>query len=179
MLKFNLLPPEEKRKIELMNFSHLAAFIGVWFFVILVVFTLLLASAYFSLFILSKSQYKLIESRKTEEKAQRLIKMEEKIKQTNQRLSQMHLKQKELILWTPILEELAEITPSGIYLTNLSQTTDNQIRLSGWANKRDIMLNFQSFLEQSSRFTDIEAPLSNLLKQTDIDFVFNFKPVQQ
>ena len=85
-----------------------------------------------------------------------------------------------MILLTPLLEKMAEIVPSGIYLTNFSyQTTDNQIALNGWANWRENLIDFQESLEEDALFKEIEAPLSNLIKQRDIDFSFTLKLVLQ
>ena len=111
---------------------------------------------------------------------QEILEIEEKIKQTNQIVKQVCLKQEEMILWTPILEKMAKLVPSGFYLTNFSyQTTNNQIALNGWANQRENLLDFQESLEEDSFFEEVEAPLSNLIKQKDIDFSFTLKPVLQ
>ena len=151
---------------------------AIWFSIFLLIFTLLLTSTYFYLSILLKAQNNSIEVRKQDERIQLLAELETRIRQANQQVSRIHLKQKDLILWTPILEELAEITPSGIYLTNFSyQASTGEINLNGWANTRNNLLLFQKSLEESSFFEEIEAPLSNLIKQTGIDFSFSFKPI--
>ena len=178
MIRLNLLPPQEKKRLELTKFNSLLAFLTVWFSVFLIIFVLLLLSAFFSLSILLQEQRKLIEIRQSDPKTQYLLEIEEKIKQTNQIIKQVQLKQSEIILWTPLLEEISEIVPSGIYLNNFSfRTAKNQISLNGWANYRENLLGFQKSLEESSFFEEIEAPLANLIKQKDIDFNFTFKPL--
>lgn len=180
MLKLNLLPPSEKKRLELTKLSRLTVLLTVWFLVFLVVFALLLTATFFSLSILLHEQKKLIEIRQSDPKTQHLLEIEEKIERTNQIIRQVCLKQKELILWTSPLEEISKITPSGIYLTNLSyQTTKNQITLNGWANERENLLGFQKLLEESSFFKEVKAPLANLVKQKDINFSFTLKPVLQ
>ena len=180
MLKLNLLPPHDKKDLELAKLSRLIASLAVWFLIFLIIFTLLLVSTYFSLSIFLEEQRKLIEVRQSDPKMQEILEIEEKIKQTNQIVKQVCLKQEEMILWTPILEKMAKLVPSGIYLTNFSyQTTDNQIILNGWANQRENLLDFQESLEEDSFFEEVEAPLSNLIKQKDIDFSFTLKPVLQ
>ncbi len=173
MLELNLLPPQEKKEAELANLTRLVTSLSIWFLAFLIIFTLLLASTFFYLSILLRAQNRLIEIRQSDPKAQRLVEIEKKIKQANSRLSQIHLKQKDLILWVPLLEEMAELTPGRIYLTSFSyQLAENQIYLSGWANTRDNLLTFQDSLEESPFFVEVEAPLSNLLKKSDIDFNF-------
>jgi len=173
MLKLNLLPPRERKEMEWANLSSLATSLSAWFFVFLIIFALLSASTYFYLSILLRAQTRLLEIRQNDPKIQRLVEIEKKIKQANVRLRQINLKQEQLVLWIPLLEEIAEIIPPEIYLNSFSyQLTDDQIYLSGWADTRDNLLAFQNSLEESSSFVEVEAPLSNLLKQTDIDFSF-------
>jgi len=178
MIKINLLPPAEKKQLELASFVRLAISFGVWISVSLIVFVLLLVSTYGSLAILLKDQNRLIEIRRADHKTQRLVEMEEAIKKVNNQLVDIVLKQKELIVWTPALEELSKITPSGIYLNNfIYQSSLNRINITGLANNRDTLLFFQKQLEDSLYFIEIEAPLSNLIKQTNINFSFSFQPV--
>jgi type IV pilus assembly protein PilN len=179
MIKLNLLPPQDKKELELADLNRLTVCLVVYLAIFLIIFISLLLTTFFSLSILLKAQDELIEIRKQDTRIQRLITIEEKIKQANQQLSQVYQKQKGLITWTPVFEEIAKITPQGIYLTNFSfQATNNQINLNGWANKREELLSFQKSLEESSHFIEIEAPLSNLLKQTDINFSFTLKPAR-
>jgi len=180
MLKLNLLPPKEKKDLELAEFSRLIASLAIWFLIFLIIFTLLLTSSYFSLSILLEEQKQLIGIRQSNPKTQDILEIEEKIKQTNQTIKQVYIKQKEIILWAPILEEMTKIVPSGIYLTNFFyQSNNNQITLIGWANQRENLLHFQKSLKESSSFKEVKAPLANLIKQKDIDFSFTLKPVFQ
>jgi type IV pilus assembly protein PilN len=178
MLKLNLLPPEEKKELELVNLSRLILSLAGWLSFFLIVFTLLLVSTFFCLSILLQAQDRLIEIRQSDSKMQNLLEIEEKIKQANQRINRVFLKQKESILWTPLLEEIAQIVPQGVYLTSFSyQATNNQINLNGWAQQRENLLLFQKTLEENPTFTDVKAPLANFIKQRDINFSFTFKPV--
>ena len=180
MFKLNLLPSKDKKDLELASLSRLIASLAVWFLIFSIIFTLLLVSTYFSLSILLEEQKKLMEIRQSDPKTQYMLEIEGKIKQANQIVKQVYLKQEEMILWTPILEKMTKIVPSGIYLTNFSyQAANNKITLNGWANWRENLLYFQESLEKNSFFKEVEAPLSNLIKQRDIDFSFTLKPVLQ
>lgn len=173
MLKFNLLSPGEKKQIELAELHRLVVIFVAWIFVFLLAFVVLLTSTFFSLSILLKSQNTLIQYREQDEKNKYLVKIEQKIKQANQKLDRVYLKQSNMIIWTPILEKLAKITPSGVYITNFSyQSSNEQINLGGWADNRNKLLVFQDSLEQASDFVKVDAPLSNLIKQSDISFGF-------
>jgi len=176
-MKINLLPPIEKEKLELDNFNQLFFFLAIRIAIFLLIFTFLLITTHYCLSILLKEQKRLIEINENDIRIQQLIKMEEKIKNVNQQLDKINLKQKELVIWTPILEELAKITPSGVYLVNFSYNLSvNKINLSGWAENRDKLINFKDSLEKSSLFVNLESPLSNLIKQNDINFSFTLEP---
>ncbi|MBU1255743.1 PilN domain-containing protein [Patescibacteria group bacterium] len=177
MIKLNLLPPREKEKLELDKLNNLIFFLAVRIAIFLLIFTLLLIVTYYSLFILLKEQERLIEINENDIRIQQLVKIEEKIKNVNQHLDKIHLKQKESVVWTPILEELAKITPLGVYLSNFSyKLSINKINLSGWAESRDKLIRFKDSLEESVLFNNLESPLSNLIKKNDIDFNFTFEP---
>jgi len=178
MFSLNLLPPREIKKLEMTHFSKLLGFFSLWLAFFLVVFTLFLISTIFSISIILKSQNELIEIRNNDEQTQQLIEIENKTKQLNKYLDQIYIKQNELIFWTPILEELSEIAPSEVYIIDLSyQKSTNKVSLVGFASTRDRLLVFQDRLSKASCFTEIEAPLSNLIKQSDIDFIFTMKPI--
>lgn len=177
MLNLNLLPLREVKKLEIKRFSELLGCFAVWILFFLIIFSLFLTSVIFCLSIILKSQTELIEIRNNDQKTQYLTEIEDKTKELNKGLALINLKQKETILWTPIIEELSKITPVGVILTNFSyQVSLNQISLRGIADTREDFLYFQDKLGESTCFSEIEAPLSNLIKQNDVNFVFNFKP---
>ncbi len=177
MIKLNLLPPKEKRKLELANLNRLVVFLAIRIAIFLFIFTLFLITTYYCLFVLLKEQKRSIEINRNDVRIQHLTKMEEKIENVNQQLDKINLKQKELVIWTPVLEELAKITPSGVYLMNFSyRLSGSKINLSGWAESRDKLIRFKDSLEKSPLFVNLESPLSNLIKQNDINFSFTFEP---
>lgn len=173
MLKLNLLPPQEKKKIEWANLSRLVISLSIWFIIFLTVFNLFLVGDLFFFSTLLDSQKKLLTVRETDPNVRHLIEIEEKIGQSNQLAKRIGQKQKDLILWLPLLEEMSQITPNGVYLTAFSyQTAQNQISLTGWADQRENLLLFQDSLKESPSFAEVESPLTNLLKQRDINFNF-------
>lgn len=177
-LRLNLLPPQEKKRLEFNKLNRLIYFLALWLSFFLIVFFVLLLSAFFSLSILLQAQKEMIKTKEADYRTQYLLEIEDKVKQANQIIKQVHLKQKQIILWTPLLEEITGIVPSGIYLNNFSyKSTNQQISLSGWANYRGNLLVFQKSLEESSFFKEIESPLANLIKQENINFMFTLKPV--
>jgi len=179
MLKLNLLPPKDKRRLELIDFSYLLIFFSFRLAIIFIIFILILITTYFSLLILVNAQDDLIKVRQNNERTQLQMEIEGKIKQTNKEAKQVYVKQNELIVWTPILEKLSKITPQGIYLNNFSYLSiNNKINLIGFAENRDRLLAFENSLKEIPYFKEVSAPLSNLIKQTNINFNFTLKPIE-
>ena len=177
MIKLNLLPPEERKKIELLEFASLLIFFVFRLSIILIIFIAILITTYFSLNIFVKTQDNLIEIRQSDEKTQYQMEIEEKIENVNQEARRIFIKQNESIVWTPILEELSKITPDGVYLINFSYRASNEkIDITGWASNRDKLLVFENSLKESKYFDNINSPLSNLIKQADINFSFTVEP---
>lgn len=178
MSNLNLLPVREIRKLEIKRLFELLGSFAIWILFFLIILSLFLSSIIFYLSIILKSQNELIEIRKNNERTKYLTEIEDKTRELNKSLVKIDLKQKEMILWTPIFEELSNITPIGVYLTNFShQSTLNRVSLKGFADTRENFLYFQDKLGESSCFSEIDAPLSNLIKQNNVEFTFNFKPM--
>lgn len=180
MLKVNLLPPEEKKNLQLADFSRLLIFLAGWLSVFLAVFILLLVSTYFSLFLLLREQNNLIAVRQQDPQTQYLVQTEKRIERSNQVVKKVQAKQSSMLIWTDLLKEISQLVPTGVYLNTLAyRADDNQISISGWADWRDNLMIFQKSLEISPCFEQIESPLANLIKEKEIDFTFTFSPANQ
>ncbi|MBI4709363.1 MAG: PilN domain-containing protein, partial [Candidatus Portnoybacteria bacterium] len=76
--------------------------------------------------------------------------------------------------YSSMIEELASLASGGIKFKELS-FNKNEVSLEGLALTRAELLAFKEALEESPDFESVESPLSNLLKQNNIDFSFIFK----
>ena len=175
MIRINLLPPQRKKEINLDKMNRWLIFFGSGLLILILIFVLLALNSYFYLLITLSSQQKLIDRSQGGSELQEVNQLEEEINQANQKIDQIYNLQSQFIHWTPVIEELIDLTPSGIYFTNFSyQQTANQVQLSGHAKKREDLLQLKKSIESSQYFQEIESPLTNLLKQEDIDFNLNF-----
>ena len=109
MIKLNLLPPQQKEELRLVEFNRLLVSFAFRFSIVLVIFILLLISSYFCLLIIIRAQNNLIEVRQNDEKAQYQAEVEQRIEQINQEVGKISVKQDKLIIWTPILERLSKL----------------------------------------------------------------------
>ena len=75
------------------------------------------------------------------------------------------------------VEEILQTKPAGISITNFSwrKVEGNfELRVSGVASDRQTLLTFESQIRNSSYFSDISLPVSNLARDRDIDFQIKF-----
>ena len=120
-----------------------------------------------------------MEAQERHNKTQESAQFEKQIQEANQSVSQVYGLQKGLKSLTPVLEELVGLAPEGVSLTDFSyEKSFSRIELNGRALLREQFLIFQKKIEESPDFTDIDSPISNLLKQKDVDFVLSFKITQ-
>ena len=87
--------------------------------------------------------------------------------------------------YSPIAETLSlfiKVVPDKIFISNLKLEKDTSekdyfwlVKINGKAKTRDDLMRFQSNLEQVDGFSEVEFPISNLLKRSDIDFQFTAK----
>lgn len=151
----------------------------VYIFFSFFIFVFFLLSALLCLSVLLKSQAKLMEVREKDPKTNYLLNLEKRIREGNEILEEIKKKHEESTIWTPVFEELSKVTPSGIHLTRISYNLESgRVDLKGWSDTRERVILMQESLEKSEYCHDVSSPLSNLLKQTDINFNFTFKPKQ-
>jgi len=179
MINVNLLPQEEKKELELIKISFKLRTFVFCFLISFLIFIIFLSSTLLCISILLRTQKELVEVRQNDKRTQYLLEMENKIKEINLGMERIVQKQGELFLWTPLLEELAKTVPQGAILTGISYSPSSQrVSLSGVAASRAEVLFFQEALEKNRYCFDLEAPLSNLLKQKEVNFTFTFNPKQ-
>lgn len=98
----------------------------------------------------------------------------EKIRKINFELIAIEKIQSDYSKISPILVSLAQASfPNSIRVKSfvLNKGT-KQFEIKGWAENRTELLKFQGNLEKLEFISKIESPLSNILKQENIEFEF-------
>jgi len=176
MITINLLPKKDIRQLKLVR---LRGFI-LKRVIILSVFGLLVILALGALdFMLRRNLEALnteLEAKMSEAGASYSLDLQEKIDRFNQNLEQVAKLQENHVPLNPFLVELARITPAKASLTSLKIfRVEADGELTGKAERRDDLLEFQANLKESDFFGSIESPLSNLTSRENVDFRFKFK----
>jgi len=98
------------------------------------------------------------------------------VQDINYELSYLNNLQKNYIKWSDFLIDFNITVPSGITLSSLSlDQKTSLVLISGKAKLRDNLVAFQNNLKNTSFLSELESPISNILKKEDIDFSFQAK----
>lgn len=175
----NLLPEKEKKQFKLHILNRQIIAFGLFFISAILFLSISMLIIYLTLF-LTQSQIKqgnvlFLEAQELETQVSQMNK--ELAGFINQRLEYINQIEDKKIYWSEVLEQLTIITPNNIRLVLLEtdKKEENKIKIGGNAKTRDDVLLFQKILEQQKKFKEVESPLSNFVKQEDVDFYFSFK----
>jgi Tfp pilus assembly protein PilN len=170
----NLLPPKNRNEIFEEKIKNLIIIFGILISIFFLSFSLILfgIEKYISEKVNLEKNKIDFEKKKFEESEIKDLKA--KITSLNKSISQLNSFYQEQSKLVEIFDKISEISPPQIYLTNFSfQKEKNLISLSGFSPTQEILSQFQKNLEEE--FLNVDFPLQNWLKSTDIDFYCNFK----
>jgi len=171
----NLLPPEQKEEILLDKKRKLVLILGILSLLFLFSFILILLLIKIYLANEIQNQTPLLNLEKEEQEETNIKEIENKIKTSNQRISQVaNFYQKQVFL-SEILDRIQKTIPPGIYLTNFSFSKDNsQVTISGFSPDRETLFRFKKNLEEN--FKEVKIPTANWVESVNINFSgINFK----
>lgn len=164
--RINLLAPDKKDNlIKIRNFQFVKSIFEVILLLISILAIFLLLSQWIlqNYFNILTTNVVDISGEKTKE-----IRL---ISQINGLVKETNNLQKKYNSFVPILLEISEKTPSGIKFNSLNiKLSDKKIIINGNAETRKEFIDFKNNLELVSFVKTAFSPLSDLAKQTNIDF---------
>lgn len=174
MLTANLLPPEEKKMIAFAQYSRAVRFFGTVIAVVLLIGLVLLASSYM---FLSAQKINLGDDLAAETDLAQKLRLRETFSDAAKiagMLSDLHA-----FLNRPghasDLVNLFFVDAPGIRVEFLSVEFGGDVTVSGRAQTRDDLLNFQKRLRDSNALDAITFPISDIIHSTNIRFTMNGK----
>lgn len=173
MIVLNLLPPIEKKALKVDYLRRAVVFCGIIAVFFLALFTMLLIPSYFAL----KLQIDVLENRIELEKmtveSAKIRDLEARIDEINKNLLGASEFSKKSFSLSPLFETLAKIVPAGVQLTGASfSKKTGELAVRGSAKTRDDVLAAKYNFETNENFKEVRSPVSNYLKESDVEFVF-------
>ena len=102
------------------------------------------------------------------------LRLESNIDELNKKVEQADKVQASFTKWSEVAARLTALTPPGVTVDYLFLNRSSRaFRLNGQALGRDSLIAAKESLERSGLFESLDAPLSNLLEKTNIEFRFN------
>ncbi|MCK4967793.1 MAG: PilN domain-containing protein [Candidatus Aenigmarchaeota archaeon] len=169
MIHLNLLLDEDKKQIRhLRLFNFLENLLALILLFICLITSITLATSYILNNVFYPSATSLVRTISIGNQS-----FDQQIKQVNQKISAIQDVQKNNLNWLLTITSFIELVPDNVHITNLFIDQNNQrVNIYGTAKTRNELLAFKNNLTNSNVVIDLQSPLSNLLKQTDINFQF-------
>jgi len=175
MITLNLLPTSEKDVLKQIRAYNSIIFYGQLLVGIFLIFLILLLTILSFLNIQINFIEKAGLSESVSPTGKAIDELKKEITETNRLLADIDRIQQQQKLSPPILADLAQITPAGIQFSNFFYDGKTQkVVLDGRAATREDFLSFKSSLEKYAKISNIDSPLSNLIKSTENTFRLSF-----
>lgn len=101
------------------------------------------------------------------------LRLEGSVEELNKKIRYADTLQQGFSKWSVAALKITELIPKGVSLDYLFlNRATGAIRLNGRAESREAFLAAKETLEKSQLFKSLEAPLSNLLEKSNIEFRF-------
>ena len=96
------------------------------------------------------------------------------VQEVNTKIDYLTTIQQDYLKWSAYLADLTALIPQNISLGRISLNQEsNQIQITGRAVYRDDFLSLKGNLDNSKILSDINSPISNLIKKENVDFVIS------
>lgn len=175
----NLLSHKQKNAIQRDVFNRfLFVFLGIAFLWAMVFLVLAYNSVLYLELQIPAVQERLRVEQETQ-KANIVMEVESGIKDLNKVLLTIDtIRKKESFNFPYILRVLGRMAPEGVVFRTIT-FRGKGIGIQGHAERRAGVLALKKSLEEEPIFTNIVSPLSNIVKEQDINFTFNFSINEQ
>jgi len=178
MIEFNLLPPEEKAEINSQKDFKKVLVWGSFSLIFVLIFLAMLSSIWLYLLIQLNSIQSIVNEMEASSQNKTFNDIKKEIDDANQRMQSFDKLQIQGKQYSFYWQKLTESAISGITLKH-ALINDTKVVIEGRAATREILLSFKDALKNSAYFQNLNIPLSNFLKQNNIDFSLTFELKQQ
>jgi len=174
MISLNLLPPAQKLEQKNQNFKHCA--VRFTFILVIVELVIIVWACSFWLYLRVQAQALDLAWQKGQEfLAGFSLDLDVQTKALNQELELAEKLLPEIKPVPAVLELLSPVVKNGLYLKTWAWSSqNNKLTIYGFAPQREQVISLKEFLEGQPPVKDLQAPLSNFVKDKDINFSFSF-----
>jgi Tfp pilus assembly protein PilN len=175
MKYINLLPKEEQKEIRLEKMNSRLTNLFIWIFISLLVLALAFVIARLYLGSAMDRYSNLIEQQKQAVAKQENKEVKDQLLEFNSDLNNLVELNKHHARWSEVMIAFARLVPEDVSIdTFMADRLSGKISIMGFAKNRDSVLALRNNILDSEYFTNINFPLSNLTRPTDVSFKYTF-----
>lgn len=170
MLSVNLLPPEEKQVIRMLEAARAVSSFAVFALSVFAAGLFFLLPSFFLTHFAAREAERsfAIEQRETVQRREARTALAEA-----KRIKEAVAEIKDYLARSPsvsrILERFFPVS-EGITVTSLAVRSDGEVRVDGRAGTREQLLTFEEALRASDQFLEVAFPLENIVRERNIQF---------
>jgi len=170
----NLLPPQEREKIHADTMTRLFFVAGGILVFWAGIFLVLLYNSILFLNLQIPAIEAQLQAEQSTQKATVVQDVESEIGELNEVLVKIEkIRQRKNFNFPYILRVIGSVVPEGSELRSITFQRGN-MAIQGHADERTKVLEIESKLKEADVFKDVNSPLSNIVKERDVSFIFNF-----
>jgi len=174
----NILPEKQKKLIRHEYWMRLLSMIMIMFIFLSIFATILILPLYFFSIAKEKFLEKKLEVFDNENSGIKIEDMSKVTEDINKKTKILDTKWKENIFVSDILKIILTVVPEKIKILQITynENLDGVIifKIYGKADDRAVLKDFKIILENEGHFKDVNLPVSNFVKKTNIDFSVSF-----
>lgn len=176
MMRMNLLPIEQRKRVRMILYYQNVIFGGLFLIFLIMLLILFLGAFLISLnFTYQALEKEIILEQSKSIGEETVVGIENKVEELNQDLISLRDTQFNQSNVYEIIEDLCQNLFLGIQIQSLDvNATAKKIIVIGYSPTRENLLAIKEILETSSKYKDVDFPLSNLVSAKDINFKFSF-----
>jgi hypothetical protein len=176
MLRMNLLPIEQRKRVRTILYYQNVIFGGLFLIILIMLLILFLGAFLISLNLTYQTLEKEIVFEQSKVVGEETVEgIEIKVKELNQDLIDLRNIQLNQAGVYKIIENLYKNLFSGVQIHNLDiDGATKKVTVTGYSATRESLLVIKEALETSPEYRDVDFPLSNLVSAKEINFRFSF-----
>ena len=170
MLTTNLLPPPQQRDIRLEEARRIIRFFAAVAILLLLIGITLLAPSYLPIYFQRRESERALAINEQTAGMADSENLRSNVDQINMLVSSIRERASRKPNATKIFESIFK-APQGISITSVLVNPDGSVSIAGNAKTRTRLLDFEQSLRQAEIFRAITFPLSNIVRESNINFI--------
>ena len=180
-MSINLLPEDYQIDLRAERLKRLIVVAGAAVFLIAVANTILLSPVWVLFVVQEREMSRQLESLEKSPAFLRLKNLEDEIGSLNYEINSFNDLEKKRIEIAPAISSILDSRPAGVRVSAVifsaadpRRSQPPQLSVRGTAPHRDLLFDFASANRDNNFFSKIHSPISNLLKETNVEYSLVF-----